>query len=117
MDNEQGKLFFCNHLSKNAISNIMLCLFFPSVFLGVKFGDTLFLLCAYGFKAYANGLRFQSSKHGLLNNGEQLAWYINIPRGTFDFILVFALMITGLWICNLLVSRKKRLMTKKQAQT
>jgi len=109
---KQEKLFFCRHLSKGAISVLMICLFLPATFLGVKLGDTLFIIWRYGSKAYADGLRFEDSKHGILNNGEHLRWYIDIPRGLFDFILVLVFVAVGLWLCDLWFSRNQRTKTE-----
>lgn len=110
VDKAQKKLFFCKHIPERILGSVMLCLFFPTVYLGVKLGDTLFIIFRYGMKAYSDGLRFYDSKHGILNNGETLRWYIDIPRGTFDFIFILIFACIGISLCDLcfFLIQKKR---------
>lgn len=108
VDKKQEKPFFCKHLSEGIASLLMFCLFLPALCLGIKLGDTLFIIWRYGLQAYSDGLRFENSKRGILNTGEELIWYIDVPRALFDVILGVIFMIVGVWLCDLWFSRNQR---------
>ena len=98
---KQDMPFFCKHLPLVITKLLFVCLFFPMLYLVVKLVDALYILCRYGTKAYSDGLRFQNSHLGILNNGEELEWYIHFLRGVFVLLLIFIFTGIVIWLCDL----------------
>ncbi len=96
-------LFFMRNTPRWLRSALAALLFFPSVWVGVMLGDTLFIISRYGLGAYRDGLRFASSKHGILTDGTVLPGYIDIPRALFDTFLVFLFLALALWTANYII--------------
>lgn len=102
MDNKKQKIpFFCRHLPKSVNLLIFFILFFPTVYLCVRLGDALFIIWRYGMKAYSDGLRFQNSHLGILKNGEELKWQLNVPRVIFDLVLAYIFIAIVTLLCDL----------------
>ena len=108
IDKKQEKPFFCKHLPIEITMLLMLCFFLPAFLLGTELGDTLFIICRYGLKAYSGGLRVESWSRGILNTGEELRWHIDLARAIFGYILVVVFMVVGIWLCDLWFSRYQR---------
>ena len=85
--------------------------FYPSVYGGVLLGDMLFIILRYGLDAYSDGLRFASSKHGVLTDGTELSFLEEFFRIPLILFLVFGFMFVVLWafddLIGLLRNRKK----------
>lgn len=88
------------------LSGIILFLIIPTL-------DILFIIIAFGYEAFNNGLHIENSKIGILSNGETLAFHLGLFRYFFTFMFLMIVMYSNLFIIKFIDNKIKKILKEK----